>query len=276
MGTCKICGQSAGWFKEYHSECKERYKAGLDELISVATNAVFNLSLCDDLMERCRSIAQPNRISDKNIRDALIVAWEKALDKYLDDGILSTDEETQLMTYAKKFNLVQSELDRKGQFTKAAQAGVLRELLEGKVPQRVTINGSIPFNLQKSETLIWLFHNVTLLEEKTTRSYVGTSQGVSIRIAKGLYYRVGAFKGHPVETTQMANKGYGSLGVTTKNLYFAGSQKSLRVPYNKVITFVPYSDGIGIHTDAKTAKPIALITGDGWFINNLVQNLTQM
>lgn len=276
MGTCKICGQSAGWFKEYHSECTARYKAGLDELISVATNAVFNLSLCDNLMERCRSIAQPNKISDENIRDSLIVAWEKALDKYLDDGILSTDEEAQLMTYANKFNLVQSELDRKGQFTRAAQAGVLREILEGKVPQRVTINGSIPFNLQKSETLIWLFNNVTLLEEKTTRSFVGTSQGVSIRIAKGLYYRVGAFKGHPIETTQMANKGYGSLGVTTKNIYFAGSQKSLRVPYNKVITFAPYSDGIGIHTDAKTAKPIAFITGDGWFINNLVQNLAQM
>lgn len=276
MGTCKICGQSAGWFKEYHSECTARYKAGLDELISVATNAVFNLSLCDNLMERCRSIAQPNKISDENIRDSLIVAWEKALDKYLDDGILSTDEEAQLMTYANKFNLVQSELDRKGQFTRAAQAGVLREILEGKVPQRVTINGSIPFNLQKSETLIWLFNNVTLLEEKTTRSFVGTSQGVSIRIAKGLYYRVGAFKGHPIETTQMANKGYGSLGVTTKSIYFAGSQKSLRVPYNKVITFAPYSDGIGIHTDAKTAKPIAFITGDGWFINNLVQNLAQM
>jgi hypothetical protein len=276
MGKCKICGESAGWFKEYHEECKTKYKAGLDKLVSVATKAVLDLSLCDSLMNTCRSIAQMCRISDENIRDALIVAWENALDKYLDDGVLSTDEENQLMTYANKFSLDQSELDRKGQFTRAAQAGVLRDIVEGKIPERVTVTGSVPFNLQKNESLVWLFNSVSLLEEKTTRSYVGGYQGMSIKVMKGVYYRVGAFKGHPVESTQMVNKGYGSLGVTTKNIYFAGSQKSLRVPYNKVITFIPYSDGIGIHTDAKTAKPIAFITGDGWFINNLVQNLAQM
>ena len=276
MGNCKICGQSAGWFKEYHAECKARYKAGLDDLVSVALNAVLNPSLCDNLMDRCRSIAQPKRISDENIRDALIVAWGKALDKFLDDGILSVEEEAHLLTFANKFNLAQSDLDRKGQYTRAAQAGVLRDIIEGKIPQRIEFKGSIPFNLQKSETLVWIFHNVSLLEEKTMRSYVGGYQGMSFKIAKGVYYRVGAFKGRPVETTQMVNKGVGALGVTTKNVYFAGSQKSLRVPYNKIIQFIPYSDGIGIHTDAKTAKPIAFVTGEGWFINNLIQNLAQM
>jgi hypothetical protein len=276
MGTCKICGQSAGWFKEYHAECKERYKTGLDELVSVAINAVINISQCDSLMDRCRAIAKPNRISDQNIKDALIVAWERALDKFLDDGILSKEEENQLMTYANKFELGQSELDRKGQFTRATQAGILRDIVEGKIPQRSTISNAIPFNLQKSETLVWIFHNVALLEEKTIRSYVGGYQGMSFKVAKGVYYRVGAFKGHPVESTQMVNKGNGALGVTTKNIYFAGAQKSLRVPYSKIIQFIPYSDGIGIHTDAKTAKPIAFVIGDGWFVNNLVQNLAQM
>jgi len=36
---------------------------------------------------------------------------------------------------------------------------------------------------------------------------------------------------------------------------------------------VPYSDGIGIHRDAASAKPQIFVTGDGWFTYNLVVNL---
>src|SRR5689334_9839455 len=112
MGNCSICGQPAGWFRKIHTDCETRYRAGLDELISVATSAVLNPPQCDTLMERSRAIAQPNRISDANIRDAMVVGWERALDRFLDDGILSQEEENQLMAYAAKFGLGQMELNR--------------------------------------------------------------------------------------------------------------------------------------------------------------------
>lgn len=33
--------------------------------------------------------------------------------------------------------------------------------------------------------------------------YQGKTQGVSVRIAKGLYYRTGSFKGNPVKIEEM-------------------------------------------------------------------------
>lgn len=112
-------------------------------------------------------------------------------------------------------------------------------------------------------------------EEKTRRSFVGRSEGVSVRVMRGVYYRIGGFRGHPVETSQMERVDSGVLGVTTKHLYFASARKSFRIPYAKIVTFTPYSDGIGVCRDAATARPQVFVTGEGWFIYNLAKNLAQ-
>ncbi|MGI6285975.1 hypothetical protein SEF58_09180 [Neomoorella humiferrea] len=39
---------------------------------------------------------------------------------------------------------------------------------------------------------------------------------------------------------------------------------------------MPYSDGIGIQRDAARAKPQFFITGDGWYIYNLVTNAAKL
>ena len=65
----------------------------------------------------------------------------------------------------------------------------------------------------------------------------------------------------------------GGFVVTDKNLYFAGSQKSLRIGFAKILSFERFSDGIGVMRDATTAKPQIFVTGDGWFTYNLVTNL---
>jgi hypothetical protein len=64
--------------------------------------------------------------------------------------------------------------------------------------------------------------------------------------------------------------------ITTKHLYFHGAKKAFRVGWDKVVFFMPYSDGIGIQRDATRAKPQFFITGDGWFIYNLVTNAAKL
>ena len=68
----------------------------------------------------------------------------------------------------------------------------------------------------------------------------------------------------------------GTLGLTTKHLYFSGSRKKFRVRYDRIVSFDTFSDGFGIMRDAQTAKPQTFITGDGWFVYNLAVNLAQM
>jgi hypothetical protein len=37
MGTCKYCGQDAGWFSRSHKECEEKHAQGLNDFSAVVS-----------------------------------------------------------------------------------------------------------------------------------------------------------------------------------------------------------------------------------------------
>lgn len=276
MGICIYCGKPAGFLQKKHRECEEKRNKGMAEMVRLAKEAALGMHPIEGLSNELAGIAENSFISSEQIRETLISGWEQAVNHFLEDGNLEIQEESQLTSFAEHFALTQEDLDKNGAYTKFVRGAVLRELMEGKIPKRCQPIGALPFNFQRSETLIWIFSNVAYYEDKTRRRYVGGSQGVSFRIAKGLYYRVGSFRGHPVETTERVHVDTGILAVTTKHIYFHGSTKSFRVRFDKIVSFTPYSDGIGIQRDASTAKPQVFVTGDGWFTYNLLVNIVNI
>ena len=194
----------------------------------------------------------------------------------LEDGVLSLDEEAALVHYLSHFGLSVADVDRNGAHRNMVKSATIRELAEGIVPD--CLGGSVqhPFNLMKSERLVWLFADVDYIETKTMRERQGTSHGVSIRVAKGLYYRPGTFRSRVHEWEVNVHLDTGLLGVTTKHLYFHGPRKRFRMRFDKIVSFEPYADGLGIMRDTQTAKPQMFSVGDGWFIYNLVTNISQL
>ena len=207
---------------------------------------------------------------------ALLQGWEEALDKVLEDNVLSEDEERRLLEMPEALGVTKDELQAIEGWQRIGKAAVLRDVLAGTIKSRITVNFALPFNLQQRETLLWLFQNVRYCESRTRTRYVGSSAGVSIRVMRGLYVRTAAFKGEPVQSTELAMVDTGLLGITDKHVYFTGTTKGLRIPYRKVASFTPYPDGIGIHRDAMTAKQQVFVTKDGWFTYNLVTNLAKL
>ncbi|AEH50333.1 hypothetical protein [Pseudothermotoga thermarum] len=275
MGDCIYCGKPAGLFKTRHKECEERYKMAWRSMVETSKNAALGLCSLENLTNELHQIAQQGFVPTGKIKNALVAGWEQAALHFLSDGNLSKEEEEKLYNFAKFFNLEQKDLDNNGFYTKVVQAGVLRDIMEGKLPTRVVLDTHLPFNFQKGETLVWVFQNVKYFESRVKHEYVGGTQGVSIRIAKGIYYRIGGFKGYPVEKTEVVHIDTGIMAVTDKHIYFHGSLRSFRIPYSKIVSFQPYSDGIGIQRDAASAKPQIFLTGDGWFVYNLVTNLAR-
>ena len=214
---------------------------------------------------------QEARLDFHQRRRIFIRAWEAAVEGALEDGLLSLDEENALAKYAAQFGLEQHDLDGNGVQTSLVQAAVIRDVTRGVVPQRQRVNGTVPFNLMKSEQLVWVIQDVEYLETVVRRERRGTSHGVSIRVARGLYYSPRQFRSRPIEWEETVHADTGLLGLTTKHLYFAGARKKFRVRYDKIVSFEPYSDSLGIMRDAQTAKPQSFVTGDGWFAYNLAQ-----
>ena len=117
----------------------------------------------------------------------------------------------------------------------------------------------------KSEQLVWVIQGVDYLETVVRRERRGSSQGLSIRVARGLYHRPSTFRSRPMEWEETVHADTGMLGLTTKHIHFAGSRKRFRVRYDRMVAFEPFSDGSGIMRDAQTARPQTFRTGDGRF-----------
>lgn len=272
MGVCIYCGEKARFLRNFHPECHEKRDVGWRELLAAVSKGIVEQTPVPELERGLAQLAKESYHDKASIAEAVMVGWEQTVEKFLEDGHLDETEESRLAEFAKGFGLGQDQLDRKGAWSRLAKGGALRDLLSGRIPTRLKIDGELPFNLQKNEQVIWVFPNTKYYEDRKRREYVGKSSGVSIRIAKGVYYRVGAFKGNPVDTVETTLIGEGLFGVTNKHIYLAGAGKGFRVKLEKIVAIHPYEDGVGIQQEQVTAKPKTLITGDGWFTYNVLKN----
>ncbi len=250
-------------------------RASRDRLMLDARLAALATANGDDHRDDLAAALEESELSPAEQQLLLAQAWEAAVEGSLEDGVLSLDEESALVRYLRHFDLTQSLVDTNGAYQNMIKSAVIREAAEGLIPDRLTLNTRPPFNLMKSEQLVWVIDGVGYYEVKTRRERRGTSHGVSIRVAKGLYYSPRTFRSRAVEWEETVHEDTGLLGVTSKHIYFHGSRKRFRIRYDRIVSFEPYEDGIGVMRDAQTAKPQTFRTGDGWFIYNLVTNLAQ-
>ncbi|WP_420635067.1 hypothetical protein [Candidatus Palauibacter sp.] len=193
-----------------------------------------------------------------------------ALERALEDQLLSSRELRSLNAYCEHFGIPPS--FRCSQ--RVRKAVLLAGILEHGVIPKPDDGSVLPFNLMKSESLLWLFEGVEYVTEVTHKQYVAGSQGMSFRVARGVYYRVGGTRGRNVSTTAMETVDSGLMAVTTKHLYFKGGGirgKSFRIRLNRIVSFEPYEDGVGLMRDTQRAKSEAFKTDDGLFTTNLLR-----
>ena len=103
-------------------------------------------------------------MSTANRRQFLIRSWEEAVEGAIEDGIITLDEVNALTQYLDHFGLPTNEVNTNGTRTSLVQAAVIRDVTQGIIPRRQNIQGRVPFNLMKSETLVWVIGSVNYLE----------------------------------------------------------------------------------------------------------------
>lgn len=236
------------WFKRKVLEALEDPQAKLDDAFTFARN---------------------RGIEEHEIQKYSVHLVENQIGEYLRDNIIDEQEENEIKNMMERFGLTSSDFLESKPYTMLLQSIILRDLQNGiDISNRVD-PGEVPVLLGKNEYVVWGYSDINAYEEKTGKRYEGGSQGVSIRICKGVYYRVGASKGYAVDYTYTNPLGRGVLVVTNKNIIFIGA-KALKFAINKIISFKAYKDGIELQKEGVRAKPTTFIGFDPWFISNLL------
>lgn len=212
-------------------------------------------------------------LSQQKRDEAYYNVLNKAADKFMADGWLGDNEQRQIEEYTSSLGIALNCLPTQYQSESLARIGqaiILKDLQRGMFsPKPLTV----PVILSRDEAPLWVYDNVTMLQEKITREYVGGSRGMSYRICKGLTYRTGSFKGHPVEKSFMETIGVGQLVITNKNLFFHCPTASIKIPYKKLVGVTPYSDGLEVHKEEANPKRTVFQGFDAWFVINVLNQI---
>jgi hypothetical protein len=306
MGICRYCHKKAGWFSDVHEDCVQKSNAGMESIRTCVADAVIEGKQYSDISSEIKKLAAKAALSQEQVHGATKEGWDLGAQQRSKAQPLSAQEQTAILNFMDAAGLSQAEIFCKTQgFYAIHLSNVIWQVLHGqitplkiqyepppgllpheKVPGVVGLIDPNSFNLQRGEVSVYMNANVLLKQEVTARSYVGSYGGPSIRIASGLWYRLGSMRGHAEESTSLQDLDMGVVLITTRSIYFSGRERGInfRLPFSQIIRFQPYADAVGICRNGAREQIFAPVYREwadgavtqaniGWFLFNILQAL---
>jgi len=169
------------------------------------------------------------QLSENDVARYRVKAYERAFAAVYGDQLITDEEDEHLIAIQRYLNVQDGEIASAKRVLEHAR--LLRDIQRGELPT-ISVPGLV---LQKAETSYWS-EPASILEERVVkREYVGGSRGMSFRIAKGVHYHVGSFRGHIESRKAVVPVSRGSLVITSKRLLFLGDSKSFSSRLDKLL-----------------------------------------
>jgi hypothetical protein len=276
--NCKSCGKKISLFQrvikrsvDLCPKCKEQA-----ELMRLKGERIYTKTLSDmigdgrvneEQKQQLEKIKSEYGLSDVEINRASANVFLNIYNKVISDRVVTDEEFTMIKKLQVQLGIPDQEVPR--QLTTLARLNLLTKIQAGDLP---VISPRIL--LQKNEITQYECPCSLFEERVISRRYEGGYRGVSFRIVKGVYYRTGGFKGHPVVETGMVKVDNGTLFVTSKRIVFNGIQKTFSIPYKKLINLSIFQDGIQLNKEGK-AKAQALKIEDPELVATLISVAAQ-
>jgi hypothetical protein len=259
-----------------HRECRERHDSVMTKIPQYFAEAMNGGTLdVDRFKQVAQDMARQSYVQDDEFRQLAATGLSNAIEKALDDHVITTAENDRINALAGAFGLTRDDLPHDVHH-RLVKAAILSDLDEGRVPNRLALESISTPNLERGESIVWAFNPSTLFVTRTRTQHVGGSHGVSVRLMRGVYYRVGAQKGERVRTNYLSQESVGTLFITNRNVTFVGPGKGVKLPFRKIVSVQLYNDGIEVQRDGVNAKPAIFTIDDPPFAANLIARLSQL
>ena len=275
MGTCIYCGNGAGFLKSKHKHCADAALQATSKISGLLPNLLDKSLDPSSLATKLQEIRATANLTEKEFRESIGAGLLHLRDRILNDGTVNEQEETlvanvlgQLVSLVDEgtLNSVKSEL---------VKALILGDLSEGRVVNRLDLK-DLPILLKPKETVLWAFTGVKYFAYRRNRQFVSGSRGVSVRVAKGLYFRAGASKGRTIVTDDLTHEDTGIFVISDQAVYFKGVKSSFSIDVLRILSVEPFSDSLELSDNRKTSKPMLFGVSDPVFAANLILNLRNL
>lgn len=155
------------------------------------------------------------------------------------DHRYTMDEEAHVMALARSLGVVIKH-------DESTEALVARFRLMGKIEEGVLPSVDVPVLLQRGEVCHFsgtaAHHEIKTVTKRI--NYSGPT--ASIKIMKGVRWRVGSIAVQKVATDVMTQLDTGKLYITSKRVFFDGTNKNISISLGKIINFTVFKDGLQI------------------------------
>lgn len=213
----------------------------------ILTDLIDNYTLPENYDDKTSEIQKNLKISpeiiesiSKNVRAKSL---QSLFEQITENQRISPDEYNRLLKSAESLK-IEFKLDDES----ASAVEKMKEYWEIENGELTPIDCNI--NLQKSE-LCYKTLDVTWKEKrKVTKRINYAGPTAKIKIMKGVHYRVGSAQVQRITNEELVEVDKGTLYITSKRIIFVGSKKNSNIRYNKILSFIPYKDGIEVVKDA--------------------------
>jgi hypothetical protein len=250
---CPNCGEPGPWASEEQvaawnarAEARTQYR----ELVEALTSAT--LPSPDE--SHVTSVRKAAAYTPDELRKVNFAAFRPVAETAVADDIMTPDESAHLKGLMKTIGITWEDIREvdPGLLDKAA----VSEINGGQFPEVRS-----PHILPKKGEIVHLECAASLMKEVAIRQYQGGYSGFSFPIGKsGIRYRVGGSRGRSVQIgTELEVADSGILAITNKRAVYAGSRKTVEMPYSKLVNLTVFSDGIQFHLSNRVNAPLFII-----------------
>lgn len=275
MAKCVYCKKDAGLFKKRHKECENLHQNNVEEINYLIKSAIRHPSEFKWLKNKIEKLAKEWVVSEQKLNEIYTYNYDKAVQKFLYDGVLTKDEEESLSLFQETLDVEQDVLNKNGAFQNFMKAVLIRDLALGKIPQvEFNVVGDLQLDFDKDEKIVWLFEWVELFEpakKKHKMHSFGKADDDDEEL--GFYFRSVLFKWNYINPKKMKYNAIWIFIITNKSVYFDSNCVRVKVSIDEIRKLFSYEDWIWIQIKDMNIKPQVFRGLDGWFTYNIINNI---
>jgi hypothetical protein len=278
MPNCTYCGKPAGLLRTSHPECRAQFERAVETIPAFFEKLLHSHLPAERFEQLLREVAATFHVRPQQLQALSVAGINAMMAAATHDHLLTLEEEERILEIAEALKLPIGEID--GLEDKLVKIDILRELDDGQIPDRITVAGPMPIELEAGETIIWIFNRVKIFRSQKSSATKERAGGAPPKLLLPRsdmpdYLSPAGFGEQAAPTKKVPQIGIGDLVVTSRNIFILFEHQEIKLPLAKIGGFQIYADGLQLARRQGDERPTTLLLDDPWFAANLLLRLAR-